>query len=77
VCLLKRLYVTCEVLSVVCVQGGLIKSVKLPCHHGMAYPQVAVGGVGLQISRVAPNILNTWSQTADGVTLYLGGWAGV
>jgi hypothetical protein len=29
-----------------------------PCHHGMARPQVADGGDGLQIWRVAANILN-------------------
>jgi hypothetical protein len=28
------------------------------CRHGMARPQVAVGGDGLQIWRVAANILN-------------------
>jgi hypothetical protein len=36
-----------------------------PCHHGMARPQVAEGGDGLQIWRVAENILNKQSQTAD------------
>jgi hypothetical protein len=30
----------------------------VPCHHGMARPQVADGGDGLQIWRVAANILN-------------------
>jgi hypothetical protein len=30
----------------------------VPCHHGMARPQVAGGGDGLQIRRVAANILN-------------------
>jgi hypothetical protein len=30
----------------------------VPCHHGMARPQVADGGEGLQIWRVAANILN-------------------
>jgi hypothetical protein len=30
----------------------------VPCHHGMARPQVAVGGDGPQIWRVAANILN-------------------
>jgi hypothetical protein len=30
----------------------------VPCHHGMARPQVADGGEGLQIWRVAVNILN-------------------
>jgi hypothetical protein len=37
----------------------------VPCHHGMARPQVADGGDGLQICRVAANILNKQSQTAD------------
>jgi hypothetical protein len=29
----------------------------VPCHHGTARPQVADGGDGLQIRRVAANIL--------------------
>jgi hypothetical protein len=37
----------------------------VPCHHGMARPQVADGGNGLQIWRVAENILNKQSRTAD------------
>jgi hypothetical protein len=32
--------------------------------HGMARPRVADGGVGLQIWRVAANILNKQSRTA-------------
>jgi hypothetical protein len=36
----------------------------VPCHHGMAHPQVA-DGEGLQIWREAANILNKQSQTAD------------
>jgi hypothetical protein len=37
----------------------------VPCHHGMACPQVADGGEGLQIWRVAANTLNKQSRTAD------------
>jgi hypothetical protein len=37
----------------------------VPCHHGMARPQVADGGDGLQIWRVAANILTKQSRTAD------------
>jgi hypothetical protein len=37
----------------------------VPCHHGMALPQVADGGDGLQIWKVAANILNKQSLTAD------------
>jgi hypothetical protein len=37
------------------------------CHHGMARPPVADGGDGLQIWRVAANILNKQSWTADKV----------
>jgi hypothetical protein len=49
----------------------------VPCHHGMARPQVAVGGEGLQIWRVAASILNKQSRTADkGWPSSLGGWAG-
>jgi hypothetical protein len=36
-----------------------------PCHHDMARPQVADGGDGLQIWRVAANILNKQSRTVD------------
>jgi hypothetical protein len=36
----------------------------VPCHHGMAHPQVA-DGYGLQIWKVAANILNKQSRTAD------------
>jgi hypothetical protein len=35
------------------------------CHHGMARPRVAVRGDGLQIWRVAANILNKQSWTAN------------
>ena len=35
------------------------------CHHGMASPWVADGGVGLQKWRLAANILNKQSWTAD------------
>jgi hypothetical protein len=38
--------------------------VRVPCHHGMARPQVADGD-GLQVWRVAANILNKLSRTAD------------
>jgi hypothetical protein len=37
----------------------------VPCHHGMARPQVADGGDELQIWRAAANILNKQSRTAD------------
>jgi hypothetical protein len=37
----------------------------VPCHHGMARPQVADGGDSLQFWRVAANILNKQSWTAD------------
>jgi hypothetical protein len=37
----------------------------VPCHHGMARPQVADGGEGLQIWRIAANIFNKESRTAD------------
>jgi hypothetical protein len=36
-----------------------------PFHHGMARPQVADGGDALQVWRVAANILNKQSRTAD------------
>jgi hypothetical protein len=37
----------------------------VPCHHGVARLQVADGGDGLQIWRVAANILNKQSRRAD------------
>jgi hypothetical protein len=37
----------------------------VPCPHGMARPQVANGGDGLQICRVATNIQNKQSRKAD------------
>jgi hypothetical protein len=43
----------------------------VPCHHGMARPQVADGGDGLQIWRVAVTIFNKQSRTADREILYL------
>jgi hypothetical protein len=36
------------------------------CHHGMERPRVSDRGDGLQIWRVAANMLNKQSQTADG-----------
>jgi hypothetical protein len=47
----------------------------VPCHHGMARPQVADGGDALQFWREAANILNKQSRAADkGVVLQLGCW---
>jgi hypothetical protein len=37
----------------------------IPCHHGMARPRIANRGDGLQIWRVAANILNKQSRTAN------------
>jgi hypothetical protein len=49
---------------------------RVPCHHGMARPQVANGGVSLQFWRVAAYILNKQSRAADtGWSSSLGGWA--
>jgi hypothetical protein len=36
-----------------------------PCHHGTERPRVADGKDGLQIRRVAANILKMQSRTAD------------
>jgi hypothetical protein len=38
---------------------------RVPCHHGMVRPQVADGGNGLQIWRVAVNIMNKQSRATD------------
>jgi hypothetical protein len=49
-----------------CLIVGSAPLVKwVPCHHGMARPQVADGGDGLQVWRVAANILNKQSRRAD------------
>jgi hypothetical protein len=37
----------------------------VPCHRGMARPQVADGGDGLLIWSIAANILNKQSRTAE------------
>jgi hypothetical protein len=37
----------------------------VPCQHGMARPQVANAGDGLQIWKVTGNILNKQSRAAD------------
>jgi hypothetical protein len=37
----------------------------IPCHHGMARPQVTDGGNGLQIWRLDASILNKQSRRAD------------
>jgi hypothetical protein len=37
----------------------------VPCHHGVARPQVADGRDGLQIGRAAANIATTQSRIAD------------
>jgi hypothetical protein len=36
-----------------------------PCHHGMARPQVADGGDGLQMCKIAANTLNKQSRAAE------------
>jgi hypothetical protein len=47
----------------------------VPCHRGIARPQVAHREDCLWIWKVAANILNKQSRTADGVALQLGSWA--
>jgi hypothetical protein len=37
----------------------------VPCHHGIAHPQVAEGGDGFQIWKIAMNILNKESRRAE------------
>jgi hypothetical protein len=49
-----------------CIESIVRNHVKwVPCHYGMACPQVVDGGQGLQVWRVAANILNKQSRTAD------------
>jgi hypothetical protein len=46
--------------------GFIIPHVRwVPCHHGMARPQITDGGDPLQFWRVAANILNKQSRTAE------------
>jgi hypothetical protein len=45
---------------------GSLKYVKfVPRHNGMVRPQVGDGGDGLQVQKVAANIFNKQSRTAD------------
>jgi len=37
-----------------------------PCHHDMARPRFADGGEGLQVCRVAANVLNKGSSYSMG-----------
>jgi len=55
--------ITSIVILYVCKTWCHVKWV--PCHHGIARPQVADGREGLQIQRVAENILNKQSRTVD------------
>jgi hypothetical protein len=46
--------------------GDIPASAKgVRCHHGTERPQGADGGDGIQIRKVAVNILNKQSQTAE------------
>jgi hypothetical protein len=48
-------------LTVVLIKSRVISVVHfrwVPCHHGMARPQVADGGDSLQFWRVAANMVN-------------------
>jgi hypothetical protein len=52
-------------------------AIGVPCHHGNVHPQVEDGGDGVQIWRVAVNILNKQLQTAYlGWSSSLGVWRG-
>jgi hypothetical protein len=49
-----------------CVHSPHVSHVRwVPCHHGMARPQVADGGDGLQIWRAAANVSNKQSRTSE------------
>jgi hypothetical protein len=46
-----------------------------PCHHVMTRPQVADGGDGLRVWKIAENTLNNQSRAADNaVSSQLLGW---
>jgi hypothetical protein len=42
----------------------------VPGHHGMVHPQVAVGGDGLQVWRIAMNLLNKQLWAANRMWLF-------
>jgi hypothetical protein len=48
----------------------------VPCHCGMAHPQVALRGDGLQIWRVAASLLNKPSRIAESAS-EMGGFSGM
>jgi hypothetical protein len=54
---------SCHVISLRSKQNGHVR--WIPCHHGLARPQVADGDDGLQICKVAANVLSKQSGTAD------------
>jgi hypothetical protein len=63
---LSQLQVICS--PIVCSVSMFLPHIHVKwvhCHHGMARPRVADRGYGLQIWRVAANILNKQSRTAD------------
>jgi hypothetical protein len=60
---LRTLSVVLSNVVVIIINFDVIGCVS--CHHGMARPQVADGGHSLQFWRVAANILNKQSRTAD------------
>jgi hypothetical protein len=55
--------------------NALVNVKEIPCSHGMARSQVADGGVGHRLRRLAPNIFNKQYGQQTGGTLQLrGGW---
>jgi hypothetical protein len=68
-----------ESLFLFCIFRTFFHRVKwVHCHHSMARPRVADRGDGLQIWRVAANIFNKQSRTADSgwsSRLGVGRWA--
>jgi hypothetical protein len=51
-----------------CISHSILVPIHIrwvPCHHGMAQPQVVDGEDILQIWRVAANVLNKQSGTVD------------
>jgi hypothetical protein len=64
--LVLQLYLTCiRIPSIIDTKSNTHHVKWVPCYHGMARPQAADEGEGLQIRRVAANILNKQSRTAD------------
>jgi hypothetical protein len=68
----------CKLAKDICFETYMRDRVEwVPCHHGMARPQVADGGDGLQIQKSDANMSNMQAvaDSQQGVILQVAGWA--